>query len=135
MCRKGCALRKKPPTPMRIQRVNGADKGSSRSNSSNRSTPFSSSPACTGEERGSEKRFERSVAVERLERFERTQRSSASAGENRRQLLWWNDFELVIRAVARLLVRAPSAKLRCVTEAAALHVIVSDFDYQFGTQR
>jgi hypothetical protein len=31
--------------------------------------PLLISPACTGEERGSEKRFERSVAVERLERF------------------------------------------------------------------
>ena len=49
--------------------------------------------------------------------------------------MWWNDFELVIRAVAWLLVRAPPAKLRCVTEAAALHVVVSDFDYQFRTQR
>src|SRR4029453_14738666 len=43
--------------------------------------------------------------------------------------------ELGIRAVARLLVGAPAAKLRCVTEAAALHVIVGDFDDQFGTQR
>ena len=52
-----------------------------------------------------------------------------------RQLLRRNDFELGVRAVARLLVRAPPAKLRRVTEAAALHVLVSDFDHQFGTQR
>ena len=44
--------------------------------------PSSSSPACIGEERGSEKRFERSAAVERLERFEPTLRNSAAAGEN-----------------------------------------------------
>src|ERR1700746_1747033 len=49
--------------------------------------------------------------------------------------MWRNDFELGIRAVARLLVRAPSAKLRCVTEAVALHVVVGDFDDQFGTER
>jgi hypothetical protein len=117
---------------MTIQRVNGADKGSGRSNSSNCSTPFFIFPrvhdACTREERVSEKRFERSAAVERLERFEPTLRRSAIAGENRRQLFGWNEFELVIRAIARLLVHAPPAKLRGVTEATALHVVVSDFD-------
>ena len=58
---------------------------------------------------------------------------SAAAGENHRQLFRRNHFELVIGAVARLLVRAPSTKLRCMTETIALHVIVSDFDDQFGT--
>ncbi len=57
------------------------------------------------------------------------------AGENRHQLLRRNDFELGIGAVARLLVGAPSAKLRHVTEAAALHVLVGDFDHQLGPQR
>src|SRR5262249_61311867 len=118
---------------MTIRRVNGADRSSSRSNSSNRSTPFFTFPLYTGEERGSKIRFERIGAVERLERFEPRLRSSATSGENHRQLFGRNNFELGIRAVARFLVRAPSAKLRCVTEAVALHVVVSDFDHQFGT--
>src|SRR5262249_37698157 len=63
------------------------------------------------------------------------QPSSATAGKNHRQLVWWNHFELVIGAVVRLFVRAPPAKLRCVAEAVALHVLVSDFHHQFGTQR
>src|SRR5215475_9243531 len=95
--------------------------------------PSSPSPVYTGEERGSKIRFERSGAVERLERFEPTLRSSATVGENHRQLFGRDDFELGIRAVAWLLVRAPPAKLRCVTEAVALHMVVSDFDHQFGT--
>src|SRR4029079_3139 len=37
--------------------------------------------------------------------------------------------------IAGLLVSAPPSELCCVTEAAALHVIVSDFDYQLRTQR
>src|SRR5262245_55451215 len=107
---------------MTIRRVNGVDKSSSRSNSSNRSTPFFTFPRVHGEERGSKIR---------LERFEPTLRSSAAGGENHRQLFGRNDFKLRIRTVARLLVRAPPAKLRCVTETPALHVIVSDFDYKF----
>ena len=66
-----------------------------------------------------------------VERLNTSQRFAT--GENHRQLFGRNDFELGIRAVARLLVRAPPAKLRCVTEAVALHVVVSDFDDQFGT--
>ena len=46
-----------------------------------------------------------------------------------------HDLELVIGAIDRLLFRAPPAELRCMTEAAALHVVVSDFDDQFGTKR
>src|SRR5215831_13780430 len=97
--------------------------------------PSSPSPVYTEEERGSKVQFERIGAVERLERFEPRPRSSATSGENHRQLFGRNNFELGIRAVARLLVRAPPAKLRCVTEAVALHVVVSDFDDQFRTQR
>ena len=55
--------------------------------------------------------------------------------ENLSQLLGRNNFELGVRTVAWLLIRAPSSKLRCVTEAAALHVVVSDFDYKLRTQR
>ena len=54
--------------------------------------------------------------------------------ENRCQFLRWYDFELVIGAVARLFVSSPSAELRDMTEAAALHVIVSHFHHQFGSQ-
>src|SRR6202035_3355270 len=75
-------------------------------------------------------------ALRRLPRMtrERVWRASPTAGENRHQLLWRNNFELGIGAVARLLVRAPPSKLRHVTETGALHVFVSDFHHQFGTQ-
>src|SRR5438105_606294 len=66
--------------------------------------------------------------------FEKTEVAHSAAGENLGQLLRWNYFELVIRAFARPLVFAPSSKLRRVTEPAALHVIVSDFDYKLRTQ-
>ena len=56
-------------------------------------------------------------------------------GENRGQFLRWNHFELGVCAIARLFVASPSAELRDVAEAAALHVIVGDFNYQFGTYR
>jgi hypothetical protein len=55
--------------------------------------------------------------------------------ENRRQFFGRNDFKLGVRAVARRFVRAPAAKLRRVAEAVALHVVVSDFDDQLGTER
>src|SRR5215510_14983334 len=110
MCRKECGRGKKPPTLMKIQRANGASGTRPSTNA-----------------------VEQSGAVERLERFKSTLRSSAAARKNCGQLFWWNDFELLICAVTRLLVRAPPAKLRRVTEAVALHVVVSDFDYEFGT--
>jgi hypothetical protein len=44
-----------------------------------------------------------------------------------------NDFELVVGAIGRLFVRSPSAKLRRMTET-ALHMVVSDFHYQFRSQ-
>src|SRR5262245_55949279 len=62
-------------------------------------------------------------------------RRSACATKNRHQLLRWNHFELGIGAIGGLLVRAPSAKARHMTEACALHVFVSDFDHQLGPQR
>src|SRR6266571_4731035 len=67
--------------------------------------------------------------------LEQVSRGSAAGGENLRQLLRRNDFELRIGAVARLLVRAPPSKMRQVTEARALHVLVSDFGHEFGSQR
>src|SRR5579863_10472355 len=59
----------------------------------------------------------------------------AASGEYRGQLVRWNDFELGIGAVARLLVVAPSTEMRHVPETSALHVLVCDFDNQFGPQR
>ena len=54
--------------------------------------------------------------------------------KNRSQLLRRNDFELGIGAVAGLLVGSPPAELCHMTEAASLHVIVSDFHHQFRSQ-
>ena len=55
------------------------------------------------------------------------------ATEDLRQFLRRDNFELGISTVARLLVRTTPSKLGYVTEAAALHVIISDFDYQLRT--
>jgi hypothetical protein len=57
----------------------------------------------------------------------------AASGENRGQFMRRNNFELGISAVARLLVVAPSSEMRHVPEAGALHMLVRDFDNQFGT--
>ena len=59
----------------------------------------------------------------------------ATGRKNCRQLLRRNDFELGIGTVAGLFVGSPPAKLRRMTEAASLHVIVCDFHNQFGPQR
>src|SRR5215471_8137823 len=53
-------------------------------------------------------------------------------GEDGSQFLGWDHFELGVGAVAGLFVRSPSAELRHVTEAAALHVLVRNFYYEFG---
>src|SRR6516225_8829281 len=71
----------------------------------------------------------------RSETLEDYSRGLAAGGENPRQFLRGNDFELRIGTVARLLVCAPPSKMRYVTEAGALHVLVGDFDHQFGSQR
>jgi len=52
--------------------------------------------------------------------------------KNRRQLLRRDDFELGIGTVARFFVCSPPAELRDMAKAASLHVVVSDFHYQFG---
>src|SRR6202042_2032672 len=67
--------------------------------------------------------------------LEHVSRGSAAGGKDRRQLLRRDDFELRIGAVAGLLVRAPPSKMRHVTEAGSLHVLVSDFDHELGSQR
>src|SRR5579871_4942723 len=58
----------------------------------------------------------------------------AAARENFCELLRRNYLELCIRAIAGLLVGPPPAEVRHVTEAASLHVLVSDFHNQFGPQ-
>src|SRR5688572_14094907 len=137
MCRKDCAHPRKLRILTMIPPVNGvpgADKGSVV-----QPVQIVQSllrlPRVHGERKGLRKRFERSAAVDRLERFEPIPRLSAAAREDHRQLRRCNNFKLVIGAVARLFVRTPSAELRRVTEAIALHVIVSDFDNQLGTER
>src|SRR5580704_12539086 len=65
----------------------------------------------------------------------RREHCSALEGEDLHQFLRRNHFELGIGTVAGLFIRAPSAKLRHVAEAAALHVLVSHFDYQLRPQR
>ena len=54
--------------------------------------------------------------------------------ENCCELLRWNDLELGISAVDRLFVWSPSEEVRHMTEAASLHVFVSDFHNQFRPQ-
>src|SRR5258708_22761737 len=59
---------------------------------------------------------------------------SAAARENLHQFLRGNDLELTVGAVARLLVGAPSAKMRGMTKPGALHVLVSDFNHKLRAQ-
>jgi hypothetical protein len=125
MCRKRRARRKKFPTPMTIQRVNGAA-GALRSNNALETVQG-------WKRRNTEQRTRSASSGQAFELLRPG--SSVAASENHRQLFGRNDFKLGIRTVAGLLVRAPSAKLRGVTEAVTLHVVVSDFDDQFGTQR
>src|SRR5207249_10170138 len=65
----------------------------------------------------------------------RSPRSLALLREDGCELLRRDDLELRKGAVARILVRAPPAKLGSMAEAAALHVIVGDLDDELGTQR
>src|SRR6476660_267168 len=59
----------------------------------------------------------------------------APARENRLQFFGRDHFELIVGAIPWLLVGAPSAKLRGVTESIALHMIIRNFDHQLRTQR
>src|SRR4029079_2856615 len=59
----------------------------------------------------------------------------APARENRLQFFGRDHFELIVGAVLRFLVGAPSAKLRGMTESVALHMIIRNFDHQLRTQR
>src|SRR6516225_11358430 len=60
---------------------------------------------------------------------------SAASRKDRHQLLRWNHFELRVGAVARLLVGAPSSKLRHVTEASSLHMLICDLNHEFRSER
>src|SRR5260221_3938722 len=55
------------------------------------------------------------------------------SGENSRQLVWWDNLELIVHAIARTLVVAPTAKLRGVSKAISLHVIVGNLHDQLRT--
>src|SRR5262245_29205848 len=55
--------------------------------------------------------------------------------ENFGEFLWRHHFELIIRTVAWTFIETPPPKLRRMTEATPLHVVICDFDYKFGTQR
>src|ERR1700722_10722263 len=59
----------------------------------------------------------------------------AAVGKDLFQFLRRNHFELRISAIARLLIGAPSAELRHVTESVSLHVLVRNLHYEFGSQR
>ena len=61
--------------------------------------------------------------------------SGSAPCEDFHQLLRRNHFELAIGAIARLLVGAPSPKMRHVAEAVSLHVLVRDLDHKLGPQR
>ena len=60
--------------------------------------------------------------------------SSQSPGEDLGEFIWRHNFQLRIRAIARLLVQTPSSKVGGVAETAALHVIVFDFSHQLGAK-
>ena len=83
---------------------------------------------------------DRAEAVSRMARaLERSAQEGisfalSSCGKDGCNLLWWYHFQLRIGAIARLLVLTPSAKLGSVAEAVALHVIVSYFHHQLGSQ-
>ena len=51
------------------------------------------------------------------------------------ELLRWNNLELVVRAVARFLIGAPSSKLCRMPKAVTLHMVVRNFDNELGAQR
>src|SRR5215510_11077102 len=59
----------------------------------------------------------------------------STAAKNLLEFLRRHNLKLIIRTVFRPLVFAPSSKLRSVTEATTLHVVVRDLDYQLGSQR
>ena len=56
------------------------------------------------------------------------------AAENFFELLGWHDFQLLVGAGLRFSVAAPTAELRGVAEAVALHVIIGDFNDELGAQ-
>src|SRR5215213_8803031 len=49
--------------------------------------------------------------------------------------MWRHDLQLRKRAVTRLLITSPPPKLRRVTKAISLHVIISNFHHELRSQR
>jgi hypothetical protein len=58
-----------------------------------------------------------------------------SPAKNGFQLVRRNNFKLLVGAIAWLFVGTPPPELRHMTEARALHMLVRDFHYQFGSER
>src|SRR6266404_3273663 len=54
------------------------------------------------------------------------------SGENSRELVRRHHLELIVRAIARTLVVAPTAKLRGMPKTITLHVIVGNLHDQLG---
>lgn len=57
---------------------------------------------------------------------------SVTVREYRRQFMWCDHFELCVSAVARFFIGTPSSKLGRMAEALALHMLISNFHYEFG---
>ena len=75
-------------------------------------------------------------ASRQKERIRSNARDSSACRENLpRVSCGRNNFQLVVSAIGRLFVGTPSAELRGMAEAVALHVVVGDFDHQFRPQR
>lgn len=57
------------------------------------------------------------------------------AGKYILQFMRSDNLQLLIGAIARLLVESPSPELRHMPEAITLHMFVGDFRNEFGTER
>ncbi len=55
-------------------------------------------------------------------------------GKDQFEFVRRHDFELRVSAVGRFFVSAPAAKLRRVTKTISLHVLVSNFNHELGSQ-
>src|SRR5437868_3905253 len=100
MCRKRCGRHKRRPTRTTIQHENG--EGTQK--------------AHNGTQEAQNSRF--------YVLFVFLPFSFLGIPEYGREFLWRNDLKLRVCAIARLLVRAPSSKMRDMAEAITLHVIV-----------
>src|SRR5688500_11874233 len=56
------------------------------------------------------------------------------SSKDRLQFVRWNDLKLRIRTVTWFFVRTPSSKVRHVAKTVTLHVFVSNFNNQLGSE-